>query len=191
MAKNSRTKKRKPIKAKAKRKIKAREASEARAEAREVGRPVDYRPAFCEDARKLCLLGATDKELADFFGISEATLNNWKVDHPGFLESLKSGKDQADATVAEKLFRRAIGYEHAAVKIFADAKTGLDHVVDYTEKYPPDTAAAIFWLKNRQPAKWRDKQDLEHTGLNRGPIQTQNEITIKPDEAYLRLIGKK
>jgi hypothetical protein len=29
--------------------------------------------------------------------------------------------------------------------------------VPYTERYPPDTAAAIFWLKNRQPKHWRDK----------------------------------
>jgi hypothetical protein len=30
--------------------------------------------------------------------------------------------------------------------------------------YPPDTAAASLWLRNRQPAKWRDKTDVEHSG---------------------------
>ena len=30
--------------------------------------------------------------------------------------------------------------------------------------YPPDTTAAIFWLKNRKTDQWRDKQDVEHSG---------------------------
>lgn len=34
--------------------------------------------------------------------------------------------------------------------------------MEYIEHYPPDTTAAIFWLKNRQPAKWRDKKEVEN-----------------------------
>lgn len=128
------------------------------------GRPSSYKPEYAEQARKLCRLGATDKELADFFGTSEQTINAWKKAHPGFLESLRAGKELADAEVADKLYRRATGYEHEAVKIVADAKTGAEHVVPYTERYPPDTTAAIFWLKNRRPDLWRDKVQNEHTG---------------------------
>lgn len=137
------------------------------------GRPSDYREEYADQARKLCLLGATDKELADFFGVCEATINNWKIDYPQFLESLKAGKASADAEVAEKLFRRALGYSHDAVKIVADAKSKEEHVVHYTEHYPPDTTAAIFWLKNRQRDKWRDKIDQELTGANGGPVVIQ------------------
>ena len=50
-----------------------------------------YKPEYAEQARKLCLLGATDKELADFFGCNEATINNWKARRPDFLESIKEG----------------------------------------------------------------------------------------------------
>ncbi|PHM57014.1 terminase [Xenorhabdus sp. KK7.4] len=78
-----------------------------------MARPTKYQEAYAEQARKLCLLGYTDKELADFFEVSESTLNNWKHDHPGFLESLKKGKQVADGEVAAKLFHRATGYEHA------------------------------------------------------------------------------
>lgn len=138
------------------------------------GRPTDYSSKYCEQARKLCLLGATDAELADFFGCCEATIANWKLAHPEFLESIKEGKDQADAEVASKLFHRATGYSHGAVKIVADAKTGAQHVVPYTEHYPPDTAAAIFWLKNRQRGKWRDKTDTELTGPNGGAVQVES-----------------
>jgi hypothetical protein len=70
----------------------------------------------------------------------------------------------ADAEVAEKLFKRATGYSHDAVKIFNDQGAPLQ--VPYTEHYPPDTTACIFWLKNRRPDLWRDKveQQLEHSG---------------------------
>lgn len=129
-----------------------------------VGRPSEYEPEYAEQAFKLCLLGATDADLADFFEVSETTINNWKQAHPEFLESLKGGKRHADARVADSLFRRALGYEHEAVKIVADAKTGAEHVVPYVERYPPDTTAAIFWLKNRRPDLWRDKKETEHSG---------------------------
>ena len=33
----------------------------------------------------------------------------------------------------------------------------------YREHVPPDTTAAIFWLKNRDPARWRDAWQMEHT----------------------------
>lgn len=133
-------------------------------EKRSVGRPTVYRDEYAEQATKLCLLGATDADLADFFDVSETTINNWKDARPEFLESIKEGKRIADATVAQSLFKRANGYEHEAVKIVADAKTGAQHVVPYVERYPPDTVAAIFWLKNRRPDLWRDKQSIEHSG---------------------------
>lgn len=81
-------------------------------EKKENGRPAKYKEEYDEQVRKLCLLGATDKELADFFNVCEATINNWKNKHPSFLESIKKGKHVADATVAEKLFHRATGYSH-------------------------------------------------------------------------------
>ena len=126
------------------------------------GRPTKYKKKYAEQTRKLCLLGAIDKELADFFEVEEKTINNWKEEFPDFLQSLKSGKELADAEVASKLYHRANGYEHKEDKIFND--NGIPLVVPTTKHYPPDTTAAIFWLKNRQPKRWRDKQDVEHSG---------------------------
>lgn len=118
------------------------------------GRPSSYRSEYAEQARKLCRLGAIDKELADFFGVSEQTINAWKTAHPEFLESLKAGKELADAEVADKLFQRATGYSHPAVKLFMYQGTVIRE--EYIEHYPPDTAAAIFWLKNRRSDLWRN-----------------------------------
>lgn len=128
-------------------------------EERPVGRPTKYKEEYNELAYKFCLLGATDKRLAEFFNVDVSTINNWKIDFPDFFESIKRGKEQADATVAQSLFKRATGYEHEAVKIFNDQGAPLK--VPYIERYAPDTTAAIFWLKNRQPSVWRDKQEVD------------------------------
>lgn len=133
-----------------------------------VGRPSSYKPEYAEHARKLCLLGATDAQLGDFFDVDERTINNWKDAHPEFFQSLKAGKEKADALIAYSLYHRALGYKHDAVKILtvADGNNAGSHVeqVPYVEHYPPDTTAAIFWLKNRRPDLWRDKTETEHTG---------------------------
>lgn len=125
------------------------------------GQPEKYKTEYAELAYKYCLLGADDSQLAEFFEVEEKTINNWKHRHPEFLQSIKRGKIIADANVAESLYKRAIGYEHEAVKIFCDKDNGPT-TVKYTEHYPPDTGAAMAWLKNRQKGKWRDKQDVEH-----------------------------
>jgi len=120
------------------------------------GAPSKYRPEMAEQAAKLCRLGATDKDLADFFEVSELTINRWKKAHPEFCKSLKSGKILADAEVADRLYRRALGYSHDAVKLFN--YEGQIVQGEYVQHYPPDTTACIFWLKNRRPDQWRDKQ---------------------------------
>lgn len=131
-------------------------------EKRPVGRPTKYKNEYAEQARKLCLLGATDAEMADFFDVDESTINNWKNDFPEFLESIKKGKLLADANVADRLYRRAMGYEAPDVDIrVVEGEIIQTPMVKY---YPPDTPAAIFWLKNRQKAIWRDKVENEVSG---------------------------
>lgn len=124
------------------------------------GRPSKYRLEMVDQARKLSQLGATDRDLADFFSVAISTIALWKVEHAEFSDALKLGKDAADARVERSLYQKAIGYSHEAVKIFADPKTGAEQVVPYVEHYAPDTTAAIFWLKNRKPQEWRDRQEL-------------------------------
>lgn len=124
------------------------------------GRKELFREEYVELAHNYALLGATDEEMADMFGVSEQTLNSWKRRHPEFLESIKKGKNVADATVASRLYKRAIGYDAKAVK-FATNEGRITDKVEYIEHYPPDTTAAIFWLKNRQPEKWRDKKEID------------------------------
>jgi hypothetical protein len=95
--------------------------------------------------------------------VNEATLHRWKHEHSDFCESLKVGKEAADSRVEQSLYRRALGYSHDAVKIQVNA-TGEITQVPFTEHYPPDTTAAIFWLKNRKPTDWRDVKAQEISG---------------------------
>ena len=126
------------------------------------GRPSKYKKEYAVQAKKLCELGATDREIARFFEVSESTLNLWKIKNPELSESLKIGKDIADRRVESSLYRRALGYEHDSVKIFQN--NGEPVIVPYVQHYPPDTTAAIFWLKNRKPNEWRDIKAIEHSG---------------------------
>ncbi len=112
----------------------------------------------------MSLLGLTDQQLADFLGISCETLYAWKISYPEFRESITRGKIEADAHVAEALYRRACGYNHPAVKIFLPSGAGEPIYAPYTKHYPPDTKAALRWLMNRQPALWRDRQEVNVTG---------------------------
>jgi hypothetical protein len=126
------------------------------------GRPTKYESSFNKQVIKLCKLGATDKEIADFFDVCEKTINNWKIEYPEFLQSIKKGKIEADMKVANSLFKRAIGYRHKEDKIFNN--NGEPLIVPTMKHYPPDPTAIIFWLKNRQPEVWRDKKEIENVG---------------------------
>lgn len=165
------------------------------------GRPTDYREEYCVQVEKLCKLGATDKEIADFFDVVESTINLWKLEHPEFSESIKKGKIVADAEIAESLYHRAKGYSHEAVKIFPTGGEVKDKegnitkgplLVPYVEHYPPDTTAAIFWLKNRrgkikqeEGQRWADKQEV--TGDSGSPLFSSAPVTKLPDGTILEI----
>lgn len=123
-----------------------------------MGRKTAYRNEYSEQAYKLCLLGLTDRQLADYFEVTEKTLNNWKRKHPEFLQSLRDGKDKADGLVVQSLYQKAIGFPQRTVEIDDEGNE-----VEKVHQHLPDTTACIFWLKNRQKHNWRDKQEVDAT----------------------------
>ena len=141
-----------------------------------MARPSKYKPEHAKAAAKLCALGATDAQLADFFEVSVSTVNLWKVEHKEFSESIKVPKAAADERVEQSLFRRAMGYEHDEVDIRVVANAVIQTPI--RKYYPPDSTAMIFWLKNRKPAEWRDKVDHELTGANGGPVDHSLTVTF-------------
>lgn len=126
------------------------------------GRPTDYRPEYAEQAKKLCSFGMTDDELAQFFEVSTRTIYRWQAVHTEFCHALKVGKDPADDRVERSLYHKACGYTFESEKIFN--YQGEVVRAKCVEHVPPDTTAAIFWLKNRRKDEWRDRH--EHTGAD-------------------------
>lgn len=117
--------------------------------------------------------------MAGAFNVVESTLNLWKLKHPKFSEAIKRGKICADAEVAQSLFHRAKGITRKAVKIFQHEGQSYEH--EYEEYFPPDTGAAMAWLKNRQPAQWRDKPDVTVNVNN----ETRVDLSKPPEECGL------
>lgn len=128
------------------------------------GRDSLYDPSMNDMARKLALLGLTNKELATFFGVSEQTFYNWQKQFPAFFEAVQEGKLVADANVAESFYKRATG-EHVEIeKVYRNKTTGEFETVKIKQFIPGEASAALNWLKNRRKENWRDKVDHEHSG---------------------------
>jgi hypothetical protein len=141
------------------------------------GPKTGYTPDCCDEARRACMLGATNEELAGLLGVSRATIHNWMEEFPDFKKAIEEGKVAADARVAEKLYQRAIGYERPATRFFANAD-GPPTQVDYTYHHAPDTSAAIFWLRNRRREDWREQVEHRHS--------TSHELLVVLEAARLR-----
>jgi len=139
--------------------------------------PSTFKREFIEEAAQLSKEGATDQEMADYFGVDVRTLYRWKNTEPDFRQAIKSAKDAADDRVERSLFERALGYERDEM----DVRVVSGEVVQTPIRkfYPPDTTAAIFWLKNRKPEQWREVKGVELTGKNGEAVKTENTLTVE------------
>lgn len=154
---------------------------------KQLGRPSGFRPEFGPEIERLCRLGMTDRDICLHFEVSYQTVENWKKNHPEFFVKILRGKQEADAEVAGKLYKNAMGYDfYEEVAIKCRSTTGYDkndkpiieervEVVRVLKHQPADTTAQIFWLKNRRPELWRDAKHIEA-----GPEFMKNTISGDP-----------
>ena len=129
--------------------------------------PHKFKRVFAKQARKLCRLGATDRDLAEFFGVTTVCIWQWQCKYKEFFNALGVGKNEADERVKRSLYQRAVGYSYDTVKI--NQYEGSAVITPYVEHVPPDVGAAKLWMINR--CGWREK--IEHTGPDGGPLQTE------------------
>ena len=152
------------------------------------GRPTLFRPEYVEQARKLAEMGHIDCEIARFFGVGDQTFRSWRARYPELGEALKVGKEVADDRVERSLYTKAVGFTIDTEKVFCSE--GRIIRAKTKQYYPPDTAAAFIWLKNRRG--WTDRARLEFTP---GPgsfaeelkerldrLEVPNEINLGPGE---------
>lgn len=127
--------------------------------------------------------GLTDEQIAHNMGISRKTLAEWKKKYGDIGDTLKRGKEIVDIQVENALLKKALGIKETVKKAVKVKEVKYDEGKRVSEKehieyvdeevfVPPDTTAQIFWLKNRQPDKWRDK--VENVNTN----QPDREINI-------------
>ena len=107
--------------------------------------------------------GLTDEQIATNIGVTTTTLYDWKKKYADFSDALKKGKETSDYEVENALFKSATGYEYEERKEVQEVVDGVMRKrVEITRKQvPPNATSAIFWLKNRKPDKWRNKQGIE------------------------------
>jgi len=118
-----------------------------------------FRTEYIRIAEVAAKFGATHDEIAKELGVSLFAFNSWRVKYPQLSTVLNIAKEVADARVEKSLYHRAVGYSHPAVKFLVVAGKVVEK--HYTEYYPPDVTAGIYWTKNRMPDRWRDVQRVE------------------------------
>jgi hypothetical protein len=123
------------------------------------GRPTKYDPKFLKQVQRACQAGLTDTEIAEMLGVSVRVIYDWKKDHEEFSAALKIGKAPADDRVERAAFEMAVGCYRPVMKAFVyQGEILTQEVMEY---FPPNPTSNIFWLKNRRPDEWREKQFAE------------------------------
>lgn len=113
--------------------------------------------------------GLSNEQIAHNIGINKDTLYEWQKRFSDFSDALKKGKEVVDREVENALLKRAMGYEtvEEVEEPVEDKETGevqMRVTKRVKKQVAPDVTAQIFWLKNRKPAEFRDKHDVEFKG---------------------------
>lgn len=123
--------------------------------------------------KELAEAGKTNEQIADALGISAVTLNAWMQKNPEFLSAMRDGKQHADGEIVNSLFQRAKGGIKIKEITVIQNPDGTTRKEIKEKEIPPDVVAQKFWLMNRQPETWRDKQVQEITGKDGAPLFDQ------------------
>jgi len=122
-----------------------------------------YNTEYAEQAKKLCMMGATDYELANWFGVALATIRNWRNFHEDFADACRIGKGAADDRVVRSLYERCVGYDFDEVKIWVnydkDARSWSKCREVVRKHIPPDVEGAFRWLRLRNK-EWRETNNF-------------------------------
>src|SRR5574344_3130852 len=149
------------------------------------GRPSKYDAVFHPLlVESLARNGLINPQIAERMGIATSTLSKWMNDYPEFSDALKRGREEPDEKVESSLLKRATGYRYQEVTKEVKVKEGdepeLTVTKVVTKELPPDPTSMIFWLKNRRPDRWRDKQDINLSGM----VET---ASLTPEERRRRI----
>lgn len=166
------------------------------AEKKARGRQEKYKAEYDQVVKKLAGYGLTEKEIADFIGIAEKTIRNWKKRHTSFKKAIESGKYKADIKVIGSLYKRAIGFKTKEITEQLveqeqqqpdGSKTKIQKLMvtkRVTKEIAPNVAAISIWLRNRRGQLFKDKPKDEGMSLADllTNIQTVSDLINSPVE---------
>jgi hypothetical protein len=117
------------------------------------GRPTKYTPEMCNLVMECGREGGTVAEMAAACDVSIQTLYEWSKVHPEFSESFTRGQELAEATWSK-------------------------HVREGLKKTPSEFqgAANLKYMAQRFQERWSERQKIEHTGENGGPLVIERRI---------------
>jgi hypothetical protein len=135
--------------------------------------------------------GSTNEQLAKLLSVSVSSIEKWQREHKDFKRAIKEGRDEFDTNVVERtLLKRALGYDIVEIKTEEiEIKQGkgehaikvpAQRVTKTIKHILPDTGALCFWLKNRNPDRWRDIKAIELTGRDGKDLGVPS-VLIIPD----------
>lgn len=156
-----------------------------------VGRPTDWKPEYDAQAEKLCDLGATNKDLAEFFGVTEKTIENWQVRIESFSMASRVGKVHADEKVKVSAYKLAKGYtyiEQQAIKVKTGPHTEEVRIVEVERVMPPNAMMQAKWLAVRGNKEFAEKQQIEHSGKVEQSLPDLSSLTPVQLSAYEKFL---
>ncbi len=131
----------------------------------------------------LSKLGATSKQMAEFFGVELNTFENWIRQKPEVAEAKRAGGIHADMKVAASLYQRAIGFRYKEEEISEEAqKDAHGNITPFklikrrvtNRMVIGDVKAQTHWLRNRQREHWTE-----------APYKVENFIKGRIDHHHL------
>jgi len=134
-----------------------------------------------QQVKALAEQGKTNEQIADALNISTVTLSSWMKNNPAFLCAIKEGKAYADGEVIDSLFARAKGGIKIKEITVIQNPDGTTRKEIKEKEMPPDVTAQKFWLMNRDPKTWRERQSQEITGKDGAPIKTETTLNISEE----------
>lgn len=138
---------------------------------------------MCDQVEKLCQLGMSDAELADFFSVSEKTIGDWYLDHAGFRAAVIEGRAMQTARVADAMYQRALGFSYTEEK--SHVIDGEIQTVSLRKQALPDVGAQARILAAHRPDTWGNKQVNTLQGPNGESLQAAPTLRVEDMDAEM------
>ncbi|MBE16540.1 MAG: hypothetical protein Unbinned6354contig1000_27 [Prokaryotic dsDNA virus sp.] len=121
-----------------------------------------YQTHFPDMAYRLTLAGYSTTDLAKAFDVSIQSICYWLKTYPEFKAAVHAARHESNAEVVAALYKSCVGFSRKVTKEISTVD-GVQQVEE--EKFfAPHIGAIKYFLNNRCPDKWSERQELELSG---------------------------